>query len=289
MKKTFLFFIALAMMTTSSPALALSFPSVGDLEHGTLIKSSASSSVYYFGVDDVRYGFPNEATFFTWYENFDDVITISVSQMNDIPFGGMVTYKPQLGNNGISTHLLKLASQPTVYVPLANGMLAAIKNEGSAETLFGSSWSSYVDVLPDALASNYLILGGFITTSVEFVDDNGYTIADDKAITRSSGVMMYEEPLRFAGYDEAGTCKTTGTCCDDGYCGFNMVRVDQGDTIKFVNYTNQNLTVREEDGLWTTGEMAPGDIMVVRINSAKGTYNFRADQSSSMTGVLVVE
>ncbi|KKR95970.1 MAG: hypothetical protein UU46_C0010G0005 [Candidatus Uhrbacteria bacterium GW2011_GWD1_41_16] len=277
------------MMATGSQAFALSFPSVGDLEHGTLIKSSSSSAVYYFGMDDVRYGFPNEATYFTWYDDFKDVKTISVSQMNDIPFGGMVTYKPQLGNGAISTHLLKLASQPTVYVPLAGGMLAALKNESNAITLFGSSWSSHIDILPDALASSYLILGGFLSTSVEFLSDNGYTIADDKSMTASLGVMMYEEPLRFAGYDEAGTCKITGACCNLGYCGFNMVKVDQGNTIKFVNYTNQNLTVREEDGLWTTGEMAPGDIVVVRINSAKGTYNFRADESHSMTGVLVVE
>lgn len=289
MKKTIIFFIAIVMMAVSSQAFALSFPSVAGLEHGTLIKSSSSSTVYYFGVDDVRYGFPNESTFFTWYDDFSEVITISTSQMNDIPFGGMVTYKPQLGNDGISTRLLKLASQPTVYVPLANGMLAALKNVDYASAIFDTSWPSYVDVLPDALASNYLILSGFLSTSVEFVEDNGYTIADDKAITRSSGVMMYEEPLRFAGYDEAGSCKTTGTCCDDGYCGFNMVKVDQGDTIKFVNYTNESLTVREEDGLWTTGEMAPGDIMVVRINSEKGTYSFRADEDSSMTGVLVVE
>ncbi len=294
MKKT-LFSIALGLLAFSFalPASAsLSFPTVADLDHGDLIKTASSSSVYYFADDEMRYGFPNEATYFTWFDDFDDVKTISVSDMGLISLSGMVTYKPQLGNNGMTTRFLKLRSKSTVYVPVGNGMLAALKNEDSATAIFGSGWTKNVDVLPDVLANQYTFLSGFLSNSVEFLDNidyNGYSISDDKELSATSGVMMYEDPLRFAGYDESGSCKTSGTCCSGNYCGYNIVKVDEGGTVKFVNYTTDTLTIQEEDGLWSTGKMEPGDIVVLRINLDEGTYDFRASEDWDMTGVMVVE
>ncbi|MFH1611031.1 MAG: hypothetical protein ABIA83_00295 [Patescibacteria group bacterium] len=272
------------------PASAsLSFPSVADLDHGDLIKTASSSSVYYFGDNEMRYGFPNEATYYTWYDNFNGVKTISVSQMGDIPFGGNVTYKPQMGNDGISTRLLKLSGKSTVYVPIGDGMLVGLKGEDNASALFGLGWKNYIDTLPDVLANQYTFLSGYLADSTRFIEDNGYSISDDKELQTTSGVMMYEDPMRFAGYDELGTCKTTGTCCTGNYCGYNVVKVDEGGTAKFINYTEDSLTIREEDGLWTTGKMEPGDIVVLQINLDSGVYNFQASENHSMVGVMVVE
>jgi hypothetical protein len=294
MKKIlFSLMLGITMLGFSLPAHAsLSFPSVADLDHGDLIKTASSSSVYYFADDEMRYGFPNEATYFTWYDDFHDVKTISTSDMGLIPLGGMVTYKPQLGNDGATTRLLKLASQSTVYVPVGNGMLAALKNEDYATAIFGSGWKLLVDTLPDAFANSYTILSGYLSKTVEFTDNvdiAGYSISDDKELSNTTGMMMYEDPLRFAGYDEAGSCKTQRTCCTGNYCGFNIIKVDQGDTVKFANYTNETLTIQEEDGLWSTGKMDPGDIKVLRINLDEGEYNFRAKEDWDMMGVMVVE
>lgn len=292
MKKYFVFFTAVVLCATmAQPAIAaLQFPTVADLNTGTLIKSASSSTVYYFGRDEQRYGFPNEATFYTWYDNFNGVKTISTSQMNDIPLGGMVTYRPQFGNDGASTRLLKLSGKSTVYVPIGYGMLVAIKNEDQANRLFGSRWMDLIDILPDAFVSHYTILGGNLADNASFISDNGYTLADDLELSAAVGIMMYEDPLRFTGYDETITLKSSGDYCTGSYCGYNVVTVEQGGTVKFVNYTTDTLTIREkDDNLFSTGEMQPEDIVVLTIDLEPGEYNFRADEAKGMVGVLVVE
>jgi len=260
---------------------ALSFPSVANLNPGDLIKSSNSSTVYYFGTDEQRYGFPNEKTYFTWYDDFDDVQTIAVSEMNLIPLAGMVTYNAQFGST-ISTSLLKSQWSSTVYVPIGNGMLAALKSESTAKSLFGSDWKSYVDDLPDAFVPLYTILGGNLTSSNTFEKEYHYTISDDKEIGDVTGVMMYVSPLRFAASDES-------VDCGKNYCAYNVVTVNQGDTIKFVNYAENGLTVREANNRWTTGEMDAEDIVVLTIADRPGTYYFYADEDDDMIGKLIVK
>lgn len=290
MKKIFLTFATAAVVAlVAVPAMAaLDFPTVAGLAPGSLIKSADSSTVYYFGEDEMRYGFPDENTFFTWYEGFDSVQTIALSEMNMIPFGGMTTYKPQFGNDGASTRLLKLATSSTVYVPIGDGMLIAIKGEDQATALFGEGWNALVDDLPDAFVPNYLILGGNLGEDTSFVEDEGYTISDDKELSTAAGLMMYEEPLRFAAEDE--TVELGDSNCADDYCGYNVVTVEQGDTLKFVNYTSETLTIREDvDNLFSTGKIDPEAIAVITIDLEPGTYNFRADEDWEMMGVLVVE
>ena len=55
-----------------------------------------------------------------------------------------------------------------------------------------------------------------------------------------------------------------------------------------MNQTHETLTIREDRGHWTTGPMAPGDIIVLDIDDPAGEYHFTADEDATMIGTLMV-
>ncbi len=281
--------IAFAVFVGSARA-ALDFPTVADLDTGSLIVAEGSSTVYYFGIDEQRYGFQNENTYFTWFDNFDDVITITDEEMAMIPFENMVTYFPLLDpvlENDTSSRLLKIQTDPTVYAPGVDGILEEIDGEDAAIALFGEDWASYVDDLPDSFFSSYAVTESSLTEETvlyDWLDAFGgeWSIDDDKSLSEVAGVMMYSDPSRFAATDESEDC-------GDEYCAYNEVTVTSGNTIKLVNYTEETMTVREANNDWSTGPMEVGDIVVLTVDSEAGTYYFSADEDEEMVGVLIVE
>ncbi len=119
-------------------------------QEGNLIKCIDFPSVYYLGQENKRYVFPNEAIYFSWYQDFADVITISCDQLGDYPLGGNVTYQP-------GTRLIKIPSVPTVYAIESGGMLRAIQSETHAKNLYGSEWTKLVDDLPESFFPAYTV------------------------------------------------------------------------------------------------------------------------------------
>ncbi len=283
------FALLLGAMFAALPAYAedgeLDFPSVADLEVGDLFKTADVSTVYYFGEDEKRYGFPNENTYFTWYDDFDDVVTITTEEMNLIPFAGMVTYFPHW-DGMTDTGLLEIAGHEKIYVSLGYGLLVAVESDDDAVELFGDDWADRVSLLPDVFVSHYTVTAGDIDGDSEFeeIPEDGYTISDDKELSEPVGVMIYTDPLRFAVSDES--------VCDEDYCAYNEVTVTQGDTIKFVNYTEEEIRVRETDNEWTTGPMAVEDIVVLTVNNDPGEYTFWGESEDGLEeffGTLTVE
>src|SRR5690349_3043752 len=61
---------------------------------GDLVRGQTYSAVYYIGADGLRYVFPNQKTYDTWYSNFNTVKFISDADLAKIQIGGNVTYKP---------------------------------------------------------------------------------------------------------------------------------------------------------------------------------------------------
>lgn len=114
---------------------------------GELIKAS-QPAVYYLADDGKRYVFPNERIYFSWYEDFSTVKEVSDEQMASYQIGGNITYRP-------GTRLLKLQSVPTVYAIEPGGILRAIGSESVAIDLYGPSWASRVDDLPDSFFGSY--------------------------------------------------------------------------------------------------------------------------------------
>lgn len=116
------------------------------LAPGTLIKASGPA-VYYFHDNGTRFVFPNEKTYFTWYSGFSNIITLTDTELAAIALGGNVTYRPGL-------KLIKLTTDPKTYAVQGNE-LRWVQNESLAIELYGSTWASKVDDLPDAFFADY--------------------------------------------------------------------------------------------------------------------------------------
>lgn len=126
---------------------------------GYLIKSKEKPSVYYVGTDGKRYVFYNGDIFSTWYKNFSGLKTVTSKELSKLPLGGNVTYRPGT--------MVKIESNPAVYIVDRGGVLRGITNEAVAKNLYGSKWSSQIKTIPDFLFVNYT-LGESINSSEEF-------------------------------------------------------------------------------------------------------------------------
>jgi uncharacterized protein YkwD len=115
----------------------------------SLVKGSGTA-VYYYASTGVRFVFPDEKTYFTWFTDFSGVARISDAEMAAIPLAGSVTYRPGI-------RMLKLQTDPKTYAVAPGGILRWVTTEAIAVSLYGSAWNGEVDDLPDAFFSNYAI------------------------------------------------------------------------------------------------------------------------------------
>lgn len=115
---------------------------------GDLIRGS-QMTVYYYGSDGQRYVFPNEKTYFTWYQDFSGVKRVSDEELARLPLGKTnVTYRP-------GKKLVKVSTDTRVYVIDRGGILRHVLTEELAQTLYGASWRSQVEDIPDEVFANY--------------------------------------------------------------------------------------------------------------------------------------
>ncbi|MBD3281842.1 hypothetical protein GF391_03790 [Candidatus Uhrbacteria bacterium] len=152
---------------------------------GSLIKGESFSAVYYFAEDGKRYVFPNEKTYFTWYENFDNITVVDDRTLGTIPIGGNVTYKP-------GVKMVKITTDPTVYVVDVGGVLRPIASEQIAETLYNINWNQQIDDIPDAFFINYT-MGSDIDAAAEFkpadVANSVSNISENKGFDSSQAAI----------------------------------------------------------------------------------------------------
>jgi hypothetical protein len=113
-----------------------------------LVKREDMSSVYAVLDDGKRHVFPNTAVFASWYgENFSLVETIAVDELSDYSLGNNVTFHPGT--------LIKIPSIPRVYLVSDDNELRWIKDEQTAQTLYGSEWNKQIFDVSESLFSNY--------------------------------------------------------------------------------------------------------------------------------------
>ncbi|MCI0479214.1 hypothetical protein L0Y59_01590, partial [Candidatus Uhrbacteria bacterium] len=112
-----------------------------------LIKASGPA-VYSFA-DGKRYSFPNEAVYFSWSEDFEDVKTVSDATLASLPLAGNVTFRPGT--------LLKIETDPKVYVVDRMNRIRWISSEELAVALFGEAWAKSVHDVSDALFTGYVV------------------------------------------------------------------------------------------------------------------------------------
>ncbi len=180
---TLAFLAGTALPLTAGAATTSAFNS------GDLIKGSGST-VYYFAANGKRFVFPNEKTYFTWYRDFSTVKQISDGQLSTIPLGGNVTYRP-------GRKMIKITTDPRVYVVDQGGFLRHVSAEQLAQTLYGISWKNNIDDVPDAFFTNYR-QGTAIQTASDYNPDNVMTLTttinqdkqfDETKVTVTIGTM----------------------------------------------------------------------------------------------------
>lgn len=176
-------FISICTLSVFLTAAAALPTDAAELSTGDLIKSPDTSDVYYYGADGKRYAFPNEKTFFTWYDAFN-VTTLTASEVAAIPFGGVVTYRP-------GERMVKLTTDPKTYAVDMGGVLRWVTSEQVAAELYGAAWADKIDDLPDTFFATYT-LGDPIAGLADF---NPPARRDaSPSITADKSLMPPEEP-----------------------------------------------------------------------------------------------
>jgi plastocyanin/FlaG/FlaF family flagellin (archaellin) len=250
---------AVAFASTVPSAGAQSFVSEADLEAGDLIRGESFTAVYYYAEDGFRYVFPNDKTYFTWYDNFDDVQWLEDSDMSDIQIGGNVTYKP-------GVKMIKITSDPRVYVVAAGGEIRAIPSEDVATDLYGSSWNTMIDDVPDGFFPNYT-LGSELEFASQF--DAESEEASAWSINYNKGIDAY-------------------TTVNLNEAEFDSVTIDVGTAVRFINTGADKHGASSDDGSWGTGTLNPDDHFS-RYFDEEGEYVFHDKYDSGNEGTITVE
>ncbi len=174
---TIAFTVGLAGLVAPSRAAAAS---AGDLIKGSL------STVYYYGYDGMRYTFPNEKTYMTWYSDFSNVTTISDSSLANLELAGNVVYRP-------GSRFIKITSDPKVYAVSTNGAIHWIETADVAAAYAGSDWATNVQDVPDAFFADYTTGASLMTATAfdgaMYMDGGNYYLSwgGEKRMVSSAG------------------------------------------------------------------------------------------------------
>lgn len=146
-KKAFTFAVVFATICWSMGIASVLPAFAATISAGDLIKASGAA-VYYYGSDGMRYVFPTEPTYKTWYSDFSNVKTITDAELAAIEIGGNVTVRP-------GTKLVKITTDPKTYAVAPGGTLRHVDSEARAIALYGSDWATRVIDISDAFWVNY--------------------------------------------------------------------------------------------------------------------------------------
>lgn len=116
----------------------------------TQIKTKRSSTVYYCGIDGKRYPFPDAGTYFSWYKTYNSVSVVSEEEIEEIPIGSPVTYRP-------GTFMVKLRGNAKVFAVSRGGVLHWITSEHIAEQIYGMYWYEKVRDLSNEAFGSYTL------------------------------------------------------------------------------------------------------------------------------------
>ncbi|MFZ2803852.1 MAG: hypothetical protein WA001_01380 [Patescibacteria group bacterium] len=141
-------FVPLALFVGSFGLVAVA--QAATFTPGDLIKAPEVDTVYYYGQNGKRLVFPTANTYFSWYPDFSGVKAVTLDDLQNIPLGGNVTYRP-------GVKMVKITTDPKVYAVSANGVLRWIETEDVATALYGANWNTQIDDVPDAYFTNYTI------------------------------------------------------------------------------------------------------------------------------------
>ncbi len=260
-KQTLLTISAIAqMLVLTITPFSTHAASMGAFNSGDLIKGSGST-VYYFASNGKRFVFPNEKTYFTWYRNFDGVRTISDGQLAAVPLGGNVTYRP-------GYKMVKVTTDPRVYVVDQGGVLRHVATEQLAITLYPVNWNDQIDDVPDAFFTNYRI-----GTPIQMASD--YNPAN--VMTQTVRINQDKQ------FDETKINVTVSTM-NNGFVP-NTTSFKRGTE---VTWTNRDIVAHSIIGSgWSSPLLNPGQTFVHRFDTV-GSYDYHCGIHPVMQGTINV-
>ncbi|MCC7357741.1 peptidoglycan-binding protein [Candidatus Uhrbacteria bacterium] len=139
------------------------------------------SAVYYIGSDGLRHAFPNSKIYFSWYCDFNGVVTLTAKDLASIGLGRNIPYRA-------GSKLVKFTTDTKVYLVTQFSELRAIPDEKFAAKLFGSNWNKLVDDISDAFYLDY-------TFGKPFSENENISL---ESILASS--LIPSDDLRITGY-----------------------------------------------------------------------------------------
>lgn len=241
LKKAFSTFVAFVTIFGSVGVGALAFPvtaQAATLNAGDLIKASGPA-VYFYANDGMRYVFPNEKTFFSWFSDFSSVKTITDGELAAINLGKNVTMRP-------GTNLVKITTDDKTYAVTKCGTLHWIESEAIAKALYGDAWNTRIVDVPDAYFGDYVV-GASVSSNVH---PNGQLVSYSGDTEK---YVVWDGLKRKIAGDSAFTANK-----------WNMADM----VMTAIAYTNgTDVTTAEPDNFWTVacGGAAPqvgGDVTV---------------------------
>lgn len=268
MKKfaSFLFVLAVIVGAIGIRPVHAATVSLASLDAGDLVRGQNFSAVYYYGADGFRYVFPNDKTYFTWYQNFDTVKWLSDADLGKIQIGGNVTYKP-------GSKMIKINTDPVVYAVSKGGTLMAIASESVATSLYGSAWNTHIDDVPDGFFSNYDVSADDLNTASDVTEyENSLTTFDGNNIGDDKGLTNYTE-----------------ISIDDMAYSDEAITIQAGDVVRFVNNDSTKHTATGDDLTWGSGTISVDGGFWQKRFSTPGTYTYFCSYHPSMTGAIIVE
>ncbi|MFA6466915.1 MAG: hypothetical protein WCV71_03580 [Patescibacteria group bacterium] len=150
-KRLFVFSLVLTTVLWSFGGLKVN--AAGNYGAGSLLalQGQSGAAVYYIGSDGKKYVFPDGKTYATWYANFNDVVRVSVTELDMYPDGGAVTYRA-------GTKLIKHENTAKIYAVGNGGTIHWVPSEAIAVALYGATWYTKVmDVIPGYFSSSYTL------------------------------------------------------------------------------------------------------------------------------------
>ena len=251
-----------AIFLMTSNVHAASIP-LNTIKSGDLVRGETQSSVYYFGEDGMRYVFPNEKIYLTWYPDFKNVKWISDADLSLIQIGGNVTYKP-------GSKLIQIESDPMLYTLSKNGTLRAIDSDSLPKELYGSTWKKQIDLIPASLAKDYH-KEGVIQLATQyspvFEQKEAESINSDKSL--HAAILIH---ITDSGYDVP------------------TAHVVSGHAVRWINDGIKMHSASEWDRIWGSGTLSTGATFT-KYFSEKGTWSYysKYDEKANVGGAIVVE
>jgi hypothetical protein len=147
--------------------------------------------VYYYASNGKRYVMTGKDVIASWYNQGQDLLTgasgvcrnvkqLSATDLSNIPLGGNVDIRP-------GTYILKIASDPKLYVVSRGRTLRPLAGSGLAEQIFSGTSSQRLRIIPDAFFGGYKI-GATITSAADFNASAEYDYGSPNTMERELGI-----------------------------------------------------------------------------------------------------